>query len=60
MWINKTKICPAWSTTPSSKVGTDEIIGTFIGSYSNSCCYHKVGLYACPKCGCIHMIDDQL
>lgn len=64
------KICPAcnyqqgtdWSTTPSTKVGYQKfinIIGTFrVKNISYSYGDHPVELYACPKCGCVHMVDD--
>lgn len=66
------KTCPAckyqrgtdWSIKPSVEIGDVEfieIIGAFRVRNDNH--YngdHEIELYACPKCGCVHMIDDQL
>lgn len=65
------KTCPAcnyqqgtdWSTVPNIEVGKEEfieIIGTFRVKHDNyySRGDHAVGLYACPKCGCVYMVDD--
>lgn len=64
------KTCPAcnyqqgtdWFTTPITKVGNEEfieIIGTFrVKNDGYSYGDYEVGLYACPKCGCVHMVAD--
>ena len=64
------KTCPAcnyqqgtdWVTTPNIKFGDEEfinIIGTFRVKHDNNYSHgdHAVELYACPKCGCVHMVD---